>query len=130
MQLTLFSLFNFQFTFSVHVYSVFLRLAAAAGGALAIDFTSIQKKMGRYTNKTASQSERIRQCLCAIHVTLQIWYLPFVIHQRIACPLSRTRNPETAYLHGIPYSQMGGRSASSIIQLLRKILSPRGNCHS
>ena len=109
---------------------VFLRLAAAAGGDLAIDFTSIQNKMGRYTNKAAPQRKRSQHCLCAFSVTLQIWYLPFVLHQRIACPLSRTCNPETAYLHGIPYSQMGGQSASSIIQLLRKALSPRGNSHS
>lgn len=108
------------FLFQVYVCSVFLRLAAAAGGDLAIDFTSIQNKMGRYTNKAAPQRKRSRHCLCAFSVTLQIWYLPFVIHQRIGGSLSRTRNPKTAYLHGIPYSQMGGRSASSIIQLLRQ----------
>jgi len=115
-RLALFSLFSFLF--QVYVCLVFLRLAAATGGDLAIDFTSIQNEMGRYTNKAAPQRKRSRHCLCAFSVTLQIWYLPFVIHQRIGGSLSRTRNPKTAYLHGIPYSQMGGRSASSIIQLL------------
>ena len=77
------------------------------------------KRAGTQT-KTAPQRKRSRHCLCAFSVTLQIWYLPFVIHQRIGGSLSRARNPKTAYLHGIPYSQMGGRSASSIIQLLRQ----------
>ena len=108
------------FLFQVYVCFVFLRLAAAAGGDLAIDFTSIQNKTGRYTNKAAPQRKRSRHCLCAFSVTLQIWYLPFAIHQRIGGSLLRARNPKTAYLHGIPYSQMGGRSASSIIQLLRQ----------
>lgn len=56
-QLTLFSLFSFLFKFSVYVYSVVLRLSAAAGGDLAIDFTSIHNKTGRYTNKNSTTKE-------------------------------------------------------------------------
>ena len=34
----------------------------------------------------------------AVSVTLQIWYLPLVLHQRVGYALSWTRNPETVYL--------------------------------
>lgn len=76
------------------------------------------KRAGTETNQHHKR-KCIWHSLCTFFVTLQIWYLPFDVHLRIRDSLSRV-HPKTLYLHGIPYSQMGGRSASSVIQLLRR----------